>query len=64
MRVIHQTKYVVRVTIERSIRALEQAVKDMPYPVTPEDHAFHKEAVEAVERLKSALQLELPLVSS
>lgn len=64
MRPQHQTKYVVRAAIETSLRELNQAIEDMPYPVTPEDHEFREKAVDAVIRLQIALRAELPLVNS
>lgn len=64
MRPQHQTKYVVRAAIETSIRELNQAVEDMPFPRTPEDHKVREGIVEAVSRMKAALTAELPLVSS
>lgn len=63
MRPQHQTKYVVRTAIEGALKALDQAVDDMPYPVTPQDHELHKEVCSSVRRIKEALLLELPSVS-
>ena len=64
MNAIHQTKYVVRVTIQAAIKSLNQAIEDMPFPVTPKDREVRDAAVASVQRLIEALQAELPAVSS
>jgi len=62
MRPQHQTKYVVRTAIEGALKALNQAVDDMPYPVTPEDHEVREAAYASVQRIKDALLLELEIL--